>query len=128
MGLREEILDAEDRKIIRLEVPEWGRAVWVRTMDGTERDRFEERQINEKWKDLRARLAVATVCDESGQLLFAPGDVERVGKKNSHALDRIFALSSKLNHLTAEDIEDLKKNSEAMHSSASNSSSPSLSE
>ncbi len=120
MGLREEILESADRKIVSLEIPEWGTTVWVRTMDGSERDRFEETQIREKWNDLRARLAVATVCDESGQLLFEPKDVQRVSKKNCHALDRIFAVSSKLNHLTADDIEELKKNSEIIHSSVSN--------
>jgi hypothetical protein len=122
MNLRDQILAAEDRKIVSVDVPEWGITVHVRTMSASERDRFEEVQIRQKWQDLRARLAVATLCTEEGELIFSEPDVAEVASKNGHALDRIFAVSSKLNHLTAEDVAELKKNSEEIRSSGSSSS------
>ena len=56
-------------------MPEWGGKVWVRTMTGTQRDAFEKQQLKEPFQDVRARVAVACVCDSSGSLLFTDADI-----------------------------------------------------
>jgi hypothetical protein len=116
---RAAILAAGDIESERVEVPEWGGAVWVRTMDGRERDAFEGHQIAHPWEDIRARLAVITVCDSGGQALFNAGDVAAISRKSGRALDRIFEVSARLSGLGKKDIDELKKNSSTILSSDS---------
>lgn len=108
--LRDQILAADDLKVIAVDVPEWGCTVHVRTMSGGERDAFEERQQRDPFKDIRARLAVLTVCDEEGNLLFTDADIPALTKKSAAALDRIFAAATKLNKFSKEDLDELQKN------------------
>jgi hypothetical protein len=113
---REAILGADDLERIEVDVPEWGGSVWVRTMEATQRDAFEAQQLKEPFKDVRARLVAATVCDASGALLFSDADIPSLSRKSAKALDRIFAVSTKLSGLTKEDIDELKKNSSPIRS------------
>jgi hypothetical protein len=115
VSLRDQILTVDDRKIVPIEIPEWGLTCFVRVMEGSERDRWEEIQITQKWTDVRARLSVATLCDEQGELLFSEADMPLLAKKSGPALDRIFAVALRINRLTTEDIAELKKNSDAIH-------------
>lgn len=110
---RAQILGAFDLPTRRVEVPEWGGHVFVRMLTAGERDEFEAAQQSggNPHKDLRARLAAATVCDESGELLFTAQDVPALTAKAGRALDRIFAAAAKHNGITAADIEELRKNS-----------------
>lgn len=110
------ILSADDLPRELVEVPEWGGSVYVRTMTAGERDRFEAEhrrrgESGDAYEDIRARLAVSTVCDESGALLFTPADVPAISRKSAKALDRIFAAAQRLNGLSSQDVEDLRKNS-----------------
>ena len=114
---RESILGSDDLKSVEVEVPEWGGAVWVRTMTATQRDAFEAQQIREPFRDVRARLAVATVCDSHGELLFTEADIPALSRKSGKALDRVFAVATKLSGLSKEDIDDLKKSSSIIPSS-----------
>lgn len=109
---RNEILAAKDleTKMERVEVPEWGGAVFVRVMTGSERDAFEGHFATRKYDNLRAFLAVCCVCDEKGVGLFLPTDVKSLGEKSANALDRIFPVAMRVNRLSSADIEDLEKN------------------
>lgn len=109
---RDAMLAADDLRQEKVEVPEWGGYVYVRMMGGTERDAFEAEHLKDPAKDLRARIAVHTVCDEQGVLCFTPSDVVAVGKKNAAALDRIFSVAIRLNRLSKKDIEELGNVSE----------------
>lgn len=120
MLTRDEILAAEDLPVEIVYVPEWGGSVFVRTLTGSERDKFEEDTIQGKGKNrrvtlqnIRARLVALTVCDESGTRLFQPADVARLGLKSAAALDRVFSVAQRLSGLTDDDVEELVKNSEA---------------
>jgi hypothetical protein len=105
------ILSADDRPLREVSVPEWGGSLFVRMMTAGERDAFEASQGTDPHRDLRARLAVATVCDGDGQLLFAAADVPALTAKSGRALDRIFAAAARHNGITAADVEELRKNS-----------------
>jgi hypothetical protein len=109
---RAQILNAYDLPLKEVQVPEWDGKVFVRMMTAGERDAFEAaQQGGNPHRDLRARLAVATVCDDGGQPLFTADDVAALSGKSARALDRIFAAAAKHNGITAADVEDLRKNS-----------------
>ena len=115
MLTREAILGADDLPREKVDVPEWGGAVYVRTMTGAERDKYEAELLATEDKtarlvNIRARLAGLTVCDEAGKRVFADGDIEALGAKSAAALDRIFPVAMRLNGLSATDVEGLEKN------------------
>lgn len=115
---KEEILAADDCKVEQVSVPEWGDDghVFVRTMTGDERDDFEAETLGDKPSDratslkhIRARLAAYTLCDQQDNRLFGKDDIELLGQKSAAALDRVFAVASRLNRLRKEDVEELIK-------------------
>lgn len=121
MGIltRDAILTADDLPRELVSVPEWGGEVYVRTMTGEERDGFEAEMVEVKGKNqsqnlknLRARLAARTMCDEAGAGLFTPADAAALGKKSAAALDRVLAVAMRLNGLGEKDVEELVKNSD----------------
>lgn len=119
----EDILKAEDRRLESVDVPEWGGRVFVRTMDGVERDQFDAASLGPDDKtelaNYRARLVAATACDEAGELLFSAGQVAALGKKSSAALIRVFVKAQDLNLMGGEAAKELKKNSAATASADS---------
>ena len=111
---RDAILGSSDLPKELVSVPEWGGDLYVRTLNGTERDLFEQSMVGKKNKtnldNVRARFAVLTICDESGARLFTANDAEALGKKSASALDRVFAVAQRLNGFSSEDAEELAKN------------------
>ncbi len=121
---RARILSADDLAIERVEVPEWGGSVCVRTLTGAERDRFEGEILRRSEGDiqgLKALLVILTACDEEGQPLFEKVDVEAVRGKNARALERVCEVAQKLNGLTEADVAELAGNSSSGPSEGSGS-------
>jgi len=121
----DDIFQADDLPRERIEVPEWGGHIYIRTMTGAERDSWEEsilkmnvRTVNGKSvqqtevirKNARANLVSRVCCDESGTSLFSPDQATELGRKSSAALDRCWEVAQRLNHLSDDDIEELTKN------------------
>lgn len=123
MGLtRDQILQAQDLPKEEVQVQEWGGSVWVRGLTASERDQMESyffddagkrRDIKSLFKNMRARLVVWAVCDESGNSIFTEKDIEQLGKKNGKVVDRLYGVIQRLSGLTKQDIEELSKNSES---------------
>lgn len=99
--------------------------VFVRQMNGRERDRFEQSLMKEVKKkggmvdyersleDFRAKLAVNTICDEQGNNLLRPNDYSTLSQHMSAArLEVIVNKSQELNRITEQDRENLTKNLE----------------
>lgn len=120
---RDAILEADDLARERVAVPEWGKPpddfVFVRGLTGAERDAFEQSKyvrvpdsddLELSLKNLRARLAVLSVCDEAGKRLFADDDAALLGGKNAVALARIYEVAARLSGLTVEAREADSKN------------------
>ena len=111
---RDTILDADDRKLEQVPVPEWGGDVTIRMMSANERDQWETEMFNPdgsvKTDTAAALLAVRVITDEDGKRLFADDDIEVLGAKSTAALNRIFVAAKRLNKLTLADVEDLEKN------------------
>lgn len=110
-----DIIDANDAKIVEVEVPEWGGFVSVRAMTGTERDAFEAALIAAKEKigglppNLRATFLSHTLCNADGSPLVG-ATPEVLGKKSGNVLDRLFKVAQTLNALDAEAQDRLGKN------------------
>jgi hypothetical protein len=79
-------------------------------MSAGERDRFEAEHIKAGSVDFRARLAVSTVCDADGALLFTPGDVADLSAIPAHALDDAAKAAIELNRISSDDVAELEKN------------------
>jgi len=110
-------LNSDDLPREEVEVEQWGGSVWVRTLTGTERDQFEASCIKSKGKNsgvnmenIRARLCVLTICNETGERLFDARDIDALGKKSAMCLDLIFSVAQKLNGLGVDDVESLAGN------------------
>lgn len=111
---RDDILNANDRELSEVEVPEWGGSVLVRSLSGKERDDYETGTVYHKngkeirnFENFRARLVALCVVDENGQRLFGPRDVKALGNKSVAALQRVFNECQKLNGISDEDVEEL---------------------
>jgi hypothetical protein len=128
MDIRSQILAADDLPREAVAVPEWGGVtVWVRTLTGTERDRFETQVAKDRQKpggaggNFRSGLLVLALCDEQGARLFADGDAGALGKKSSKALDRLLEVAMRLSGIGAKQQEEAEKNSETTTGAASSS-------
>ena len=111
---RDDILNADDIKTEKVEVPEWGGDVFIRTMSGAERDDFEGSLIRGKKTNLaniRAKLCALVAVDADRKRLFSEKDISALGRKSAKALDRVFSAAQKLNGISSEDVEDMVKNS-----------------
>lgn len=116
---RDAILAAQDLKTQRVNVPEWGGEVIVRTMTGVERDELEgimamqstKATPAERLRNFRALTVALCTVDEQGNRLFTLEDVEALGKKSTASLTRIFTVAQVLSALTEAAVEELVKNS-----------------
>ena len=133
---RETLLQKEELEVVQVDLGK-EEYVFVRQMTGRERDQFEKSLMEEgkddkgrteyksQLADFRAKLAVNTVCDATGVLIFKPMDYETLSTNMSALrLEKIVNVAQKLNAITEEDKEELVKNSEA--GQAGNSSSGSV--
>jgi len=111
---REAILNSDDLPRELVHVPEWGGDVYVSTLNGTQRDAFEQSITGKKNKmnldNVRARFAVLTLVDEQGNRLFEDGDAKALGEKSASALDRVFGVAQRLNGFSDSDARELAGN------------------
>ena len=103
-----------DLQIQKLQIPEWNNEeICLKPFSSQDRDRFEsEMQSTSKTKfeNIRARVAIKTVCDENGNLIFTEADITELGNKSAAAMSRIFDEAMKINHITDDDVKELEKN------------------
>jgi hypothetical protein len=133
---REALLQRDELKIEKVQLTRG--FVYVREMTGYEKDVWEQSMLKQRpsgdknkpveyettLEDFRAKLAVVTVCDESGELLFQPKDVKTLNKMMSASnMERIIEAAQRLNAVTEKDKEDILKNLEAEVGESSNSDS-----
>ena len=90
-------------------VPELGGTVYIGTMTGAERERWESLVINQSEGHIRAVLIAQTAQDESGNKLFTADDVPAIAALRCDVLVRLFAVAQRLNALRREDIAELGK-------------------
>jgi hypothetical protein len=127
---RDQILKADDRRTVEVEVPEWGGSVLIRSLTGAERDKFEASTMQNKggkqvqnYANFRARLVSLCIVNEQGELLFNSADIKLLGDKSVAALQRVFNKCNELNGLSDEDVEEMTSvfDGEAREASTSDS-------
>jgi hypothetical protein len=108
------IVAVVDIKTEVVQVPEWGGAVAVRELTGTERDTFEQSMVKvgadgKRAPDLtnmRAKLCAWCMVDGiTGDRLFSDQDLAELGNKSAVALDRVFRAAQRINGMGGEDVE-----------------------
>ena len=142
MMTREEIdaLGKEKPKTREVKVPGWPKPALIRVMSGTDRDSFEagnyvttaaagQMKVTYSTANIRARLAVRCLCDDTGRRLYTDNEAGVFGAQHDGvALDAIYDAARDLNCLTTKAEDDLAKKLEASPSSEAGSESPPISE
>jgi hypothetical protein len=111
---RQQIFEARDIEKVEVAVPQWGGSVYVKSMDGRERDRFDEfcytRQDKSNFSGMRALLVRLCVVDEGGQHVFTDEDLPALEQKNAAVVTDVFMRAQALNRLTRADVEKAQGN------------------
>ena len=115
---KEEILATEIPPPELVPTPEWGGDCYIRTLEGDERDAFDQwgnehasAPEDPDWRGLRANLVGRALCDENGQSMgFTDAEILVLGKKSALALDHCFDVAQRLNGIGTKELEALAKN------------------
>jgi hypothetical protein len=112
---RDAIIGAQDLKLEKIDVAEWGGAIFVRPMDGIERATYEDivTGLDKKNKSgirIITEFLVRVIVDQTGKRIFTDKDAAELMKKNARIILEVFKRASEINRLTEKDIEDLEKN------------------
>lgn len=128
---KDDILKVSDIQTELVSVPEWGGDVYVRGLNGAERDKLENSLIEMRGKDrrlnmmnVRAKLASMAICDENGKRLFNDADIQALGQKSAIALQRVFEIAQRLSGIGDNDVEELTEGLEESPFGDSASASP----
>lgn len=122
----EQILAADDRKIITVACPEWGGDVAMMPFSGNDRDWYDQLQSSKRWptdesgkevpeqadwQGIRAAAVARAMCDEKGTRVKATeADVLALGERSGAALDRCYLALRKASGLGADEEEKAEKN------------------
>jgi hypothetical protein len=113
---KDQIIGADDREFVEVDVPEWGGMVRLGSMTAAERDAFEAQFVDFKGKgkakgdalkNFRARYVARCIVDEEGEPLFSAADMKALGDKSAAVISRLFDEASKLNGMSDKDVEEL---------------------
>ena len=107
MNLRDLILKANDTPLEPIEVREWGCTVYVKALTGTQRSQL--LKSVQAGGTVYGLAMVASLCDQEGNQLFNPADIDALNEKNGKVLERLSAFIVKLNGLHGEAIDEAKK-------------------
>lgn len=98
---REQILAAQDRKYVEVDVPEWGGKVRLQSLSADETLYHEALSKRRQQGDLKVNpltsMLAASIVDEHGNLLFTEKDLAALGKKSPSALIRLINAVKELN-------------------------------
>lgn len=121
-SLRNRILAANDIKVEKVSIPEWGGDYFVRVISGADRDSFEESYADQKMKSFRVRFLILSLCDESGERIFTEADTAELSKKSAVVINRVFEVAWKANAFTQEAVDALGEGSAGGQTGVSSSS------
>jgi hypothetical protein len=109
MLTRDQILNAQDRVIETLGIPEWGGSLCVRSLTAGERENARRQAKDNPDTPAAAFFAVASACDVQGNPLFKDTDAFRLADKNARAVERIADRALRLSSI-GEEAKDAAKN------------------
>lgn len=112
---KDQILSGSSRRTE--DIKAFGGTVRLMEMTGNMRDEYETYLLSnisdDKPKMVRATLLVYSIVDEDGNLIFDSSDIESLGNKPIHDLQKLYNSAIKLNALSDDDLEALEGNSES---------------
>ena len=118
---KQAILQAKDLRIERVNVPEWGGEVCLKSITAAERGQIEAaaaRFRESKGKDetfartFTLKIVSMALCDENGNRLFdSDSDFAELAKKNAAVIARLAEVAQRLSGFAKEDLEVMEKNS-----------------
>lgn len=116
MTLKEQILQANDLRLMEVDVPEWQCKVWLRSWSAGERGRvysaYKKHQAGDNLGELLGCVLANTLCDQSGKLVFTgPEDYIDLANKSGEVCERLFLAAQQHNGMGQEAIDAAKKNS-----------------
>lgn len=105
MLTRDAILSLDDLPRSEVRIPEWGGSIYVRALNGEERDQLERMIAADSVS--RAAIAALVVVDAEGNRLFTePSDVAALAKKHGSALERIVTAALRFNAISEDGLAD----------------------
>jgi len=114
---KDAILNARDVKGEEVEVPEWNGTVFIRVMDGSCRDHFEQtcqerysETGEKKYDGMKALLLVLTLSDRNGVMLFDEADIDALNAKSGAVIDRLFQKALQVNGIGKKAMEEIAGN------------------
>lgn len=107
---RESILNVDDLRREEMEIPEWKGVITVRSLRGSERDRWARDVLDERGKpkeNLNAML-IYYGCEEPK---FEKEDIEILQQKSVAVTERIVRKIMELSGISLESVDEIRKNS-----------------
>ena len=99
MTLKEKIKAANDRPLKKIIVPEWDNAeIYVRTMTGGQRQRFEEKNL--KGRDIILMMLAVCLCNADGTPIYTEEELDELGEKNLVVLGRLYGECDRINKVS----------------------------
>lgn len=89
-------------------VPDWGGDVYVRVLTVGERLRCEDHAGTDAERVIY--FCSISMCGEDGLSLYGPEGLKELGKKSGYALMAVRDAALRVNKMTKEDVEEVKKN------------------
>lgn len=132
----EQILAADDLVRICEYVPEWAPPgvdpktcyVWIHTLNGLERNRFESSLIRRDGKnvqvstdDVTEKLLIATIRDDDGNPILTAEQMPELRCKSAKVLNRLWSKARQLSGLSESDVQFYVGNSEPGQNALSHS-------
>jgi xanthine/CO dehydrogenase XdhC/CoxF family maturation factor len=87
-----------------------GGSVFIRPMTAGERDAFDVAHSADGRSNFRARVVVASACDQLGNRLFTAADIPRLSELPAYALNPIVEAAEAVNLFSDADVDELEKN------------------
>lgn len=123
MGLRDDILNADDLTYVDEVVPEWNHIkVRITSLSGTERNKFEAKMvalrrgtsdIELRLDNYHANLVVHCLLDpETGERIFSDADAAELGKKSGAVIARLFNIAQSMSGMGPEARQEAEENLE----------------
>lgn len=117
---KEQILKASDRKVITVDVPEWGGTVRMQEFSGKAREEYitvlqakhkGAKDGNIDVRGLTCMLLSLTLVNEDNAPLFSVEELDALGSKSATVLDRLFEQAMIINGLDGKATDTALKNS-----------------
>ena len=112
--LKDSIFAAVDIKTREVKVEEWGVSLFVSSMSGVDRAKFNSLTdtLTKEGKESEGDtwLVILTACDDKGNKVFDASDFDRLNSKSAAVITKIAKEALIVNGLLPESVSEAKKN------------------